>query len=221
MRRQILALLTLLAFFAAPLQAAIVIKSGATTDQMTVGVTSKAARVTCYDGRGNDVGMKVGYSAASVTKLAAPTGTGVFAMIFGSATKTIRIQRIILAGCIATTAINADIAVWKRTAVGSGGTCTTLNPVAKDSGSAAGTATNVKFCTAAPTAGTGGNVAFAQSQYVGVCPAIGQAVVFDWTAQGMNEAPVLRGTGEGLELTYGTTAANAVTETVQIEWTEE
>ena len=198
-----------------------VIKSGASTDQLTVGATSKAAYVELRDARGNSQGMKVGYSACSAVKFAAAAGTTVFAQIFGSATKTLRIHRIIVGCSIATAAINADLIVNKRTAAGSGGTATTLTQVPKDSNSAAGTATVVKVFTAAPTAGTGGGVIATQSMYMGVTPAIGQIVTFDWSAVGQNEAPVLRGTGEGLELSFGTTQGNASTMTVMFEWTEE
>ena len=37
----------------------------------------------------------------------------------------------------------------------------------------------------------------------------------------MNEAPVLRGANEGLELSFGTTTTNVPTMTIYIEWTEE
>jgi hypothetical protein len=198
-----------------------IIKSGATTDQLTVDPTSKAARATEYDLRGNPTCMKASYAACTPTKLAAVAGTTVFAQIFGSGTKTIRVHRIICGGSIATAAINADLIVTKRTAVGTGGTATTLAQVPKDSNSAAGTATVVKFFTAAPTAGTGGGVIATQSMFMGISPALGQIAIFDWTAWGMNEAPVLRGTGEGLELSFATTAGNIATLTVSFEWTEE
>jgi hypothetical protein len=165
------------------------------------------------------MGMKASYGASGA-KFAAVAGTTVFAQIFGSATKTVRIQRIYVSGSIATTAINADINITKRTAIGSGGTATTYTGVAKDSNSAASTATNIKVFTAAPTAGTGGGVIAGQSIFLGVSPALGTPVVFDWTQLGM-EAPVLRGTGEGLELTFATTAGNAATLVVAFEWSEE
>lgn len=197
------------------------IKSGVSTDQLTIGPVNKAAYIEGRDSRGNEMGMKPGYSACTAVKFAAVAGTGVWASIFGSATKTIRIHKIVVAGSIATAAINADLIINKRTAVGSGGTATTLNQTPKDSNSPAGTATNVKVFTAAPTAGTGGSVVAAQSMYMGITPAAGQVVVFDWTAYGQNEAPVLRGVNQGLELSFGTTAGNVATLTVMFEWTEE
>ena len=201
-----------------------IIKSGASSDTLTIGATSKAAYVNERDSRGNDVGMKTSYSATTTAKTAAAAGTTVFAQIFGSGTKTIRIQRIIVCGVCATAAIYGDVIITKRTAVGSGGTPVTLTQMPKDSNSAAGTATVVKFFTAAPSAGTGGGTIATQMAFMpvtGTPATIVQPIIFDWTTQGMNEAPVLRGTGEGLELSFGTTTTNAPTLTVQFEWTEE
>ena len=198
-----------------------IIKSGATSDQLTISPTSKAALVEFRDTRGTPMCLKSSYAACTAAKFAAVAGTTVFASIFGSATKTVRVQRIIVAGSIATTAINADLIASLRTGVGSGGTATTLTQVAKDQNSSAGTATNVKVFTAAPSAGTGGGVIATQSMFLGVSPALGTPVIFDWTAMSMNEAPVLRGTSQGIELSFGTTAGNIATLTVQFEWTEE
>jgi hypothetical protein len=192
-----------------------------TATDVEVETTSKAMRTIKYDARGNSIGMRASYSACTPTKLAAVAGTTVFAQIYGSGSKTIRVQRIVIAGTIVTTAIAADLVIFKRTAAGTGGTATTLTPVAKDSGSAAGTATVVKFFTAAPTAGTGGGIVATQNMALSVAPAMGPAVIFDWTNEGMNEAPVLRGVAEGLELSFATTAGNVATLTVSFEWTEE
>jgi hypothetical protein len=198
-----------------------IIKSGASTDNLTIGVTNKAAYTEKRDARGNATSMKRSYAACTAVKFAAAAGTTVFAQIFGSASTTIRVHRIIVGGSIATAAINADLIINKRSAVGSGGTATTLTQVPKDSGSAAGTATVVKVFTAAPTAGTGGGVIATQTMFMGITPAIGQNTIFDWSMESMNEAPVLRGTVEGLELSFGTTAGNIATLCVSFEWTEE
>ena len=141
------------------------IKSGATSDYLTVDPTSKAARVTMYDTRGNAMVMKAGYCAGTTAKFAAVAGTTPFAMIAGSASTTVRVLRIVVGGAIATTAINADLVVAKRTALGSGGTSTTLTAIAKDTNSAGAGATNIKVFTAAPTAGTGGGVIQPSNRY--------------------------------------------------------
>ena len=197
-----------------------IIKSGASSDLLTIDPTSKAARVTMYDTRGNAMVMKAGYCAGTTAKFAAAAGTTVFAMMAGSATTTIRVQRITVGGSIATTSINADLVLYKRTALGSGGTPSSLTPIAKDSNSAGSGATNVKVFTAGPTAGTGGGVLATTTMFMGVTPALSQIAVFDWTMFGM-EAPVLRGVNDSLELSFGTTQANISTMTVWFEWTEE
>ena len=122
---------------------------------LSIGITSKAARNTPFDSRGNDVGMKAGYAAVTTAKTAVFAGTAPFFSIYGSATKTIRIHRIIVSATVATTAVYGDVVLSSRTVAISGGTATTLTQVPKDQTSAAGTATNVKIYTVAPTAGTG------------------------------------------------------------------
>ena len=219
MKRLIAALLLLT--FTFPTLASVTLKSGASTDLATVGVTSKAMRVEQYDARGNNVSMKAGYSAASAAKFVAAAGTGVFAQIFGSSTKTVRIQRIVVCAISITTAADQDMVIFKRTAVGSGGTATTLTAQPKDSTSAAATATVIKTFTAAPTAGTGGGVIASQGLYTPAATGGLDCSSFDWTALGMNEAPVLRGTGEGLELNFGTAPATAPSLTFFVEFTEE
>lgn len=213
----------LLALFLASAANAAIIQSGATSDNLTVDATSKAARVSLYDTRGNATGLKTSYSAASIRFVCA-SGTGVCASLYGSATKTIRVQRVIINGAVATAAVYTDPIITLRTVAASGGTATTLTQVPKDQNSAAGTATLVKTYTAAPTAGTGGGViasAFAFMPLLGTAAMTSCPTVWDWTGQSMNEAPVLRGTAQGIEVSFGTSNANATTMTVQFEWTEE
>lgn len=200
-----------------------VIKSGASTDNMTVDVTSKAARVTKYDTRGNVRAQKASYVAA-ITGTAAAAGTAPFFSLFGSATKTVRIQRIRVCGTVGTAAVYALLVCTKRTAVGTGGTATTITPVAKDSTSGAATATNVKFFTAAPTAGTGGGVVASAMSFLPITgtPALGpQPVVWTFGDTDEQEALVLRGANEGIELSTTATTTNAPTFSVMVEFTEE
>lgn len=203
-----------------------IIKSGATTDQLSIGPTSKAAYVEAKDSRGNSTGLKQSYSASLAIKTATAAGTGVFASIYGSASTTIRVQKITVSCTVATAAVYGDIIVNKRTSVGTGGTATTLTQVPKDSTSPVGTATNVRFYTVLGTAGVSGAGGGPVASLMQLCPitatpVLVQPFIFDWTAQGMNEAPVLRGTNEGLELSFGATTTNVPTMTITIEWTEE
>lgn len=192
--------------------------------EVAVDTSSRAIRTSQYDSRGNYTGMKASYSASTAIKTATAAGTAPFACIYGSATKTIRVQRIIITGTCATAAVYGDIIITKTSAVISGGTSTALTKVPKDSTSSASTATNVNYYTVLPTAGTAVGVIASQMVYL---PVTGTAapdvkpVIFDWTAQGMNEAPVLRGVAQGLELSFATTTTNAPTLCITFEYTEE
>lgn len=199
------------------------IKSGAGSDLLTIDATSNAARVSLYDSRGNYNGKKVSYSASTEIKSVLLTGTDVFAAIYGSGTKTIEIQRIIICGTVATAAVYGDVCVRKTSTAIAGGTSTALTQVPKDSTSGAGTATNVKVYTVAPTPGTPVGVIDSRQIFLPITgtPAMDTGkVIFDWSNAPENEAPVLRGTGEGLELFFATTTTNAPTLTVVFEWTE-
>lgn len=201
-----------------------VIKSGIGTTELAIDETSKAARTSLYDTRGNSLNMKASYSASTALKTATAAGTAPFACIYGSSTKTIRVHRIIVSGTCATTAVYGDIIVKKTSDTISGGTATALIKVPKDSTSAASTATNVNFYTVLPTAGVLVGTIASQQVFLPVTgtPAVDvKPVIFDWTMQSMNEAPVLRGTTQGLELSFGTTTTNAPTLTVTFEYSEE
>src|SRR6266702_2131346 len=63
---------------------------GAEVDELDMDhFESKAMRVTPYDSRGNDVGQKITYRAATAATFIAANGTGAFFNIGGSSTKTI------------------------------------------------------------------------------------------------------------------------------------
>ena len=95
-----------------------VIKSGATTDQLTVDATSKAARTTDYDSAGREVAVQVKktYAAAGPVAGFTPPATPTDMIIIeGSATKTIRIISILVAAT-ATAAITSRFQLIKRAA---------------------------------------------------------------------------------------------------------
>ena len=201
-----------------------IIKSGATSDTLTIDPTSKAARVTLYDSRGNSLGQKASYAASTAIKGTVLTGTGVWFAIYGSATKTVRVQRILATVTVATAAVYGDLVVSKRTVAISGGTSSALTRVPLDSNSSAATVSLVNTYSVAPTPGTGGG---AIGIIMAFCPITatvtnGPGVFdFDWRYRAEMEAPVLRGTAQGLELNFGTTTTNAPTITVTVWWVEE
>lgn len=198
-----------------------IIKSGASTDQLSVDATSKAARVTIYDVRGNAAVQKATYSAG-LTFTATAAGTGIFFNIIGSASKTVRVQRISFWATCATAAVAVPALVSKRTAATTGGTATTLTGVAHDSGSAAATAVP-KFFTVLATAGTGGGTLTAQQVSIPLtaAAAIPTNILFDRTSVQEAEGWVLRGVAECLEVNFGVTTTNAPSMTCEVRWTEE
>jgi hypothetical protein len=168
--------------------------------------------------------QKASYVAATVIKTAVPTGTTPFGQLFGSSTKIIRIQKVIIHATVGTAAVYGDVIVTKRAAIGSGGTMTAIVPVAKDSNSGATTVTSPGIFTGAPTAGTGGGVVAVKTAF---CPITGTVAsgpgeyVFNFANESEQEPVVLRTAAEGIELSFATTPTNAPTVTFSIEYTEE
>lgn len=200
-----------------------IIKSGATSDEWTIDATSKAGRVSLYDSAGNDMSPKNVYSAALTAKTATAAGTGVFASIAGSSTKTIRVFRITVSGTVATTAVYGDVVVKKTSTATSSGTAVTLTQVPNDSSDPAGTSAAVNFYSTLATAGNlVGTLGIKSNLFpITATPVLIVPTVFDWTNANINEGPVLRGVSQCLELSFGTTTSNAPTLSVMFEWTEE
>lgn len=201
-----------------------VIKSGASTDQLTIDPASKAARVTIYSSDGTYVGQKATYRASTIGTITVVSGTAPFFTIYGSATKTIRIRRIWYSATIATAAANVIILASKRSSTPTGGTSTALTMTPIDANDAAATATNVQVYTAAPTAGTLVGTLETRRANLLVTGAVATPdLIFDFTAGGNNniKAPVLRGATQGLDLSYQTAPGNTTAVTITVEWTEE
>jgi hypothetical protein len=170
------------------------------------------------------LGQKVTYTAATTAKTATAAGTGPFFAICGSSTKTIRVQYISIGGTVATAAVYGDVELTKTSTATSSGTATALTKVPNDSNSAASTANLLNFYTALATAGSAvGKVGSQTAVFpiTGTVAASAGTVLFDWTNRQESEAPVLRGTAQCIEASFGTTTTNAPTLTVAIAYTEE
>jgi len=203
-----------------------IIKSGASSDQLTIGATSKAARVTLYDDLGNTMGAKRTYRASTIVPLVtAVTANRTIWNIIGSATTTVTVKKITISGVSIATAVNyLPFNLVKYSTATTGGTSTTLVAVPIDSGSAAATAV-VKAYTAVATDGALiGTLASAKV----FCPITATAgalhfavpIVFDFTNNGQNGI-VLRGVAQELALLYPVVAATIPTQAIDVEWTEE
>lgn len=64
-----------------------ILKSGASSDQLTIGAVSKAARVTLYDDAGISLSQRAAYRAASIATSTVVSGTAPFFTFYGSAQK--------------------------------------------------------------------------------------------------------------------------------------
>jgi hypothetical protein len=164
---------------------------------------------------------------ASTTAVLVPavTSPNPWFTIYGSATKTIKIQSIIISGLTLTAVAYLNIGLRKYSTAVSGGTSSALTAVPLDSSSAASSATNINVYTAIPTAGT--TVGDISSRRVlgqattAAAAGITQMVDFDFTPTGDGTAIVLRGTAQGVGLYWITAPASTVSLLLRIEWTEE
>lgn len=203
-----------------------VIKSGASTDNLTVDPTSKAARVTLYDSLGQAIVQKATYRAATTAVLVPAVTVNIpWLIIAGSATKTVRVQRIQISGLTLTAVAYLHVNLAKYSTNATGGTSTTLTAAPLDSNSAAATAV-VKAYTAVPTAGNKvGDLAskrFMGQATTAAAAGITDFVDFDFRGVGgETSAIVLRGTTQELALYWQTAPATTVSMLAEIEFTEE
>ena len=174
-----------------------------------------------------DSGRQVYRASANFT----PTATGAVTIISlqGSATKTVRVKRVMLGGV--STAVSVSIfQILRTTALGAGGT--TVNPtIAKmDSGSATATAVAAHYTATLKATGTGASgpiVTRAVGTNVTVTPATAWieplAPLFPEAGMPVGQSIVLRGTAEFMEI-QNVTPTNLGAGTVLtyiIEWEED
>jgi len=170
------------------------------------------------------VGQKATYSFATTAKTATAAGTGPFFSICGSSTKTVRLQQLVIGGTVATAAVYGDVELRKTSTATSAGTATALTKVPHDSNSAASTVNLLNYYTALATTGTNIGMIGSQGAVFPITATVAaqQAnLIWDWTNRQESEAPVLRGTAQCIEASFGTTTTNAPTLTLQGIYTEE
>lgn len=145
------------------------------------------------------------------------------ACITGSATKVIRVQRVIVSG-IAGTAITPPVVLTKHTVANTGGTAaaTTALPVprAMDSNGAAATATTTAY-TANPTVDASALQLAAQYATFQVTTIIGSKADFDFSSRNYAQAPVLRGIAQQVCVNLGATSITSGLLAVAFYWTEQ
>lgn len=185
----------------------------ATTEPVTVANFPATQVITSIDG------YKTTYSAATSNISSAPLATDIFT-ITGSATKTIRITRIVIVGSQTTTS-TITILLIKRSTANTLGTSAAVTAVPNDSNSAAATATILSYI-ANPTLGTlVGNM---RSRKVFVATGASNANSDEFVSEfgtRNSQAIVLRGTNQVLAINLNGVTVSGGNFNMSVEWTEE
>jgi hypothetical protein len=202
-----------------------VIKSGVSTDQLTIDPTSKAARVSIYNNDGSYNGQKATYRASTIVPLVTAVTVNVpFFNIIGSATKTVIVKRIFISGMSLTAVGYFTINIVRYSTASSSGTFTTLAATQMDTTDPSPTAV-VKAYTAGPTAGTlAGTLATYRSLWqatVAVAAGFTSEHLFDFGDMPQTGGITLRGVAQEIALIFPVVLTSAATLAVDIEWTEE
>ena len=161
------------------------------------------------------------YAAATGPFTPPASPTDIFT-ITGSATKTIRIQRITFT-MNQTTGAARDVIVLKRSTANTGGTSVVVTPVSMDSANPSATA-EVRRYTANPTLGTlVGNV---RSRKVFVATLTGNnsnsdEFIMDFGTRGDTQEIFLRGTNEVLSINLNGVTSTGNSASCSVEWIEE
>lgn len=202
-----------------------IIKSGATTDQLTIDPTSKAARVTLYNSDGSYGAEKATYRAATIIPLVTAVTVNVpFFNIIGSTSKIVTVKRIAISGATLTAVGYFTVNVVRLSTASSGGTSTTLVDVPLDTNDPAPTAV-VKAYTAAPTMGSlVGTIATNRCLWQSTTAAaagLPRDYLFEFGDMPETKGIRLRGATQEMALVFPVVLASAGTLSVDIEWTEE
>lgn len=202
-----------------------VIKSGASSDQLTIEAVSKAARVILYNLDGTPNAEKATYRASTIIPLVAAVTVNVpFFNIIGSASKTITVKRIKVSGMTLTAVGYFTINLEKLSSASTGGTSTALALVPLDSNNAVATAV-VRAYTVAPTKGAlVGTIASWRALWQATV-AVGTSQpwehIFNFGDMRETKGVTLRGAAQELALTFPVVLSSAGTLAIDIEWTEE
>ncbi len=202
-----------------------VIKSGATSDQLTIDATSKAARVTLYNIDGAYAGEKATYRASTIIPLVAAVTVNVpFFNIIGSSSKVVTVKRIAVSGATLTAVGYFTVNVVRLSTASTSGTSTTLVNVPMDTNDPVATAV-VKAYTTAPTMGSlVGTIATQRCLWqatVAAAAGLTRDYLFEFGDMPETKGIRLRGVTQEMALLFPVVLASAGTLSVDIEWTEE
>ena len=174
-------------------------------------------------------GFKASYLASATSIAPAATATDVFTIYgsatYGSATKTIRVTKILLSGS-QTTGGTVAIQLIKRSTTNTGGTSTTSTAVPNDSNDAAATATVLSYTTNPSALGTSiGTLKSLRTQVPNTTATSENSATFGYwelyKADTPAKAIVLRGASQGLCINFGGVTVTGGSFSYVVEWTEE
>lgn len=169
----------------------------------------------------NQEGQKLTYSAGSLA-LATVTGATDIYVLPGSATKTVRVSKVVVSCSIATAAQYVDVNLIKRSTADTAGTSGAVTIVPHDSADAAATSAPLSY-TGNPTLGTPIGVIDARRVFfplTGTAALGNPPVVFDFGDRAGAKTIVLRGVAQQVAVNLNA-PANAGTCDITAEWTEE
>jgi len=145
---------------------------------------------------------------------------GDWVVIGGSATKTIKVLRIEIAG-VATAALDVDLSIEKRSTADTAGTKISANTVIAYDSTNAGVTGTVDAYSAVPTAGTLVGILAAKKFQAAAAGGQATPIVFDWNTASQGQPPVLRGTTQQLALKGSASIGAGGSANVFVIFTEE
>lgn len=158
------------------------------------------------------------YSAAVVGLASALTATDIFT-ITGSATKTIRVSRIVVNG-VQTTAAQVNVLIIKRSTANTAGTSAAATAVSYDSANAAATATVLSY-TANPTTGTAVGTASARRAFIPGAASATDAQGLEMISGDVGQQMLtLRGIAQVIAVNLNATTIAGSAFNITVEWTE-
>ena len=200
-----------------------IIKSGATSDLLTVDATSLAVRVSPYDNLGVRRGPKACYRAAG--SFASAASALPFFAISGSVDRVSAIQSITVTCRTLTAVAYNTILVRKYLGMFNGGVTSPFTRVSLDTARPESTCALVAGFTGGPTAtvllGQLGSQRILLQATAAVAATLSPPIEETYRLVGETGAVYLRSRDELLSLAFGAAPATAVTMSIQVEWTEE
>lgn len=166
------------------------------------------------------------YGFSTVTALTPATTANVpFWVLYGSASKVIKLQWVMLSGLTLTAVAYIIANLAKYSTSSSGGTATTLVKVPLDSTNTASTANLLQGYTAAPTSGT--KIGDIESRRIlaqaTTAAAAGRTwdILFDLSKNKEGSTGIIRGTAEGFGLYFPAAPASAISMSISGQYCEE